>query len=136
MQVNLIRVRETDRETYGVLEVANRPRFITLELPYRDNERMISSIPEGSYTCAQVQSPRFGNTFEVQNVLGRDDILFHWGNTWADTLGCILVGTSFAAQPGTIGIQNSKIAFEKFRSLLITEKQFELTVSKIYKRTE
>ena len=64
----------------------------TLENPWLDNEPYISCIPKGSHTCKRVDSPRYGNTFQVIDVLGRTHILFHWGNWEKNTLGCVLVG--------------------------------------------
>ncbi len=64
----------------------------TLENPWLDNERYISCIPKGTYTCKRVDSPKYNDTFEVMDVEGRDHILFHHGNWERNTMGCILLG--------------------------------------------
>jgi len=130
-QVYLVRVREYKGETYGVLEVDGRPRFVTLELSWKNNARNISCIPVGKYICLEHESPNFGWTYLVTNVPGRSDILFHAGNTAADTRGCILVGSSYASDVTAHGISKSKIAFDKFVRLLRNEKQIELIVTEL-----
>lgn len=89
---------------------------VTLELPWKDNQRKVSQIPIGTYACRRVQSPRFGNTFEVL-VPGRTHVLFHGGNTADDTLGCILVGHGFDPVKGQPGIVQSSKEFKEFLAL-------------------
>ena len=78
---------------------------VTLELPWLDNQRNVSCIPEGIYTTSRHQSPNFGLCFHVQDVPGRSHILIHAGNYVGsinpktgtpDTRGCILPGKAFA----------------------------------------
>ena len=86
----------TDKSTIGELFV-NGERFCdTLELPWKDNQRSISCIPEGEYPV-RIRLPRESATRDymhllVKDVKDRDYILFHIGNTAKDTRGCILVG--------------------------------------------
>lgn len=58
-----------------------------------ENHKLL--IPKGEYLCKRTNSPKFGNTFEITGVEGRDHILFHWGNIEDNSLGCILVGELF-----------------------------------------
>ena len=96
--VNLLLLRDmfTDKSTIGELFV-NGERFCdTLELPWKDNQRSISCIPEGQYKV-RIRLPRESATRDymhllVKDVKDRDYILFHIGNTAKDTRGCILVG--------------------------------------------
>lgn len=71
----------------------------TLELPWRDNERSVSCIPEGSYeVIKQPPKPTRNYTyFRVPDgqVSGRSSILIHIGNNPNHTEGCILVGGRF-----------------------------------------
>lgn len=85
----------SDREvgTLGVMLIGGRPVLSTLELPYRQNLREESCIPCGEYRYEMVVSGRYGVTYGVMGVPGRDGILFHVGNSTEDTHGCILVGT-------------------------------------------
>lgn len=132
IQVTLYRIGEFDEQTYGVLAIGEggnaRPRFVTIEDIWRENERNVSCIPPGSYTCREYSSPTFGETYIVDRVPNRSGILFHAGNSHEDTRGCILVGSSYAAELGSSGIVNSKLGFAKFLRLLKGVKEFTLTV--------
>lgn len=130
-KVHLIRVRQHKGETYGVLLIDNQPRFVTLELEWRNNIPKVSSIPVGRYKCIEWESPKFGWTYKVLDVKGREDILFHWGNTARDTRGCILIGSSYANEVLLHGVQASRIAFGKFLRFLRNEKSFELIVTEV-----
>lgn len=72
--------------------------FRTLELPWRDNERNVSCIPAGEYLVKKMHptSKRKYQYFWVQDVPGRDSILFHPGNYTHQIRGCILPGEDFA----------------------------------------
>lgn len=113
-RLKLVRTTEFCRGTYGVLHIDNEPIAVTLEPLWQNNERNISCIPPGVYDVHRVDSPNFGETYEVMNVPNRSDILFHWGNTKDDTEGCILVGTSYGPFKDTHGIWNSRGAFQTF----------------------
>ena len=96
--INLLIIRDTfsDESTIGELFV-NGERFCdTLELPWKNNVRNISCIPDGEYNV-RLRYPRESATRDylhllVKDVPNRDYILFHRGNTANDTSGCILVG--------------------------------------------
>lgn len=63
--------------------------WTTVEEEWQDNLPFISCIPADTYICKRVQSPKFGNTFEVMDVPGRTHVLFHALNTEEGTQGCI-----------------------------------------------
>ena len=96
--VNLLLIRDTfsSESTIGELFL-NGERFCdTLELPYKDNQKSISCIPEGVYKV-RLRLPRESATRNyihllVKDVKDRSYILFHIGNTAKDSRGCILVG--------------------------------------------
>lgn len=98
MKAILYRKSKTVRETLGELQVGDFSCF-TLELPdlnndgIEGNETRKSCIPEGTYKVIRHKSPKFGDTFWIQDVPGRSAILIHPGNYFSHTLGCILVGT-------------------------------------------
>ena len=93
MQCELHRNESGDKATLGSFFVNGKFECHTLELPWKDNERMVSCIPLGSYQLEISWSQRFGRPMiRVLNVPGRDGILIHPGNTDANTEGCILVG--------------------------------------------
>lgn len=67
----------------------------TLELPYLENAKNISSIPHGFYRGSLHFSPKFENCISIHNVPKRGNILIHNGNYYTNTEGCILVGNGF-----------------------------------------
>ena len=83
--------------TYGNLVAKKNGNVVfmtnSIELPWRDNKRRVSCIPEGNYKCVPHKSPHLGRTFHVIDVPGRDGILIHVANYVAgkkiDLLGCI-----------------------------------------------
>ena len=96
--VNLLIIRETftDKSTIGNLYLNGEWLCDTLELPYLDNQRSISCIPEGEYKV-RLRTARESSTRDylhllVQDVPARSYILVHIGNFPKDTRGCILVG--------------------------------------------
>ena len=105
----------------GSLYTPTNKHFYTLELPWRDNARGVSSIPDGWYEIERRVSSlttvqRHGGwTWEVKNVPGRSGILFHAGNTTRDTRGCILIGKTIFNDPstGTIELRESVDAFKE-----------------------
>lgn len=91
-KVKILRVERADTYTAGIIYGEGMRPLYTLELPWRDNHAEESCIPAGKYTCALINSPKFEQAWEVVNVPGRSEILFHVGNSTADTKGCILLG--------------------------------------------
>lgn len=126
----LQRLNLTSYGTYGVLmkvtEVGNVPIALTLEDPWNNNEPFKSCIPANNYVCEKTVSPKFGDTFEITGILGRDHVLFHSGNTIDDTHGCVLLGQELNFP--NAGIANSRIAFKVFMDLLEGSSQFNLII--------
>jgi len=108
--------------------VEDFPAFATLEPPWRDNEKNRSCIPAGRYTCQRVHSPRFGNTFEVTNVIDRAGILFHAGNIGADTEGCILLGLRFGMIDGEHAVKDSQKALKLFHERFKQDDNFLIRI--------
>ena len=95
----LTRISDDGRQTLGHLKLINGKKelqLVTLELPWKDNERQKSCIPKGVYEVKLRWSPKYGTHYHVLNVPNRDLILIHSGNFNKDTKGCILVGKKFA----------------------------------------
>ena len=134
MELFLARVAYHPDGTFGVLLVQEAPLMpltpiaTTCEEVWAFNQRNASCIPSGRYRCDRVLSPKFGNTFEVKEVYGRDAILFHKGNTVKDTEGCILIGETFSLLDGVVSIGDSGKGFEEFLTLTAELDHFNLTV--------
>ena len=129
--MKLVRVSANSEATYGVLIQGSVPFAVTLERPWRDNRKGESCIPPGHYQCVRVQSPRFGDTFEVKNVPGRSSILFHKGNISDDTHGCILVGEQFNKVVSRPGITASKEGFTEFLAITSMTLEFPLEIVEV-----
>lgn len=133
----LRRVALTETETFGVLIRADTgyPFAVTLEREWDNgsnrkstDERPGACILPGEYHAMRVNSPKFGNTFEVVKVPNRSKILFHAGNINADSRGCILVGHGFDPVKGRQGIVSSKKEFDEFLAMQANVMGFTLTI--------
>ena len=114
--------------TFGNIIFENIPFALSLEREWLDNRTSVSCIPAGEYFCKRVDSPRFGNTFEVANVKGRTHILFHKGNLDDDSHGCILVGEEFGNIGKSSGIKSSKSGYNEFMALMSDVDEFRLII--------
>lgn len=127
--ITLKRVTTIEDGTFGVLIDELVPFALTLELPWKDNKPWVSCIPSGIYLCKRIKSPKFGNTFEITEVPGRYDILFHRGNIKKNTQGCVVVGEQFEYLFDKVAVLASRKGFEEFMSRLIGENAFSLLVA-------
>ena len=96
--INILILREkfTDKSIIGRLFLNGESFCDTLELPYINNQKSISSIPIGVYK-ARLRLPRESATRNylhilIEDVPNRSYILIHRGNKPEDSRGCILVG--------------------------------------------
>jgi len=124
----LIRVSTIESGTFGVLLDEDLPFCLTIERPWVNNEKNVSCIPAGRYVCRRVNSPKFGNTFEVTGVPGRSAILFHKGNIMDDSHGCIIVGEQFELLNGKPAVLASGKAFDEFLGRLNASDEFDLEI--------
>jgi hypothetical protein len=133
MKAELIRQNYTDKQVTGVLRILNGEKvlatYFTLELAWKNNERKVSCIPKGTYTCVARVSPKYGRHYHVTNVPNRDLILIHHGNYHTDILGCILIGKGRADlnKDGIIDVTQSKIAMAEFVAMM--PDKFDLTIN-------
>ena len=101
--------------TNGSLFLNNRFLCFTIELPWVDNRKMESCIPEDSYKLEARYSKKFGNHLFVKNLPNRQLILLHSANYAKKELrGCI------APVSELVGIgrgSNSRAAMQKVLSL-------------------
>ncbi len=127
----LIRVAMIEDGTFGVLLDTGVPFCVTVERKWLNNQTGESCIPTGDYDCRRVNSPKFGNTFEVANVPNRTAILFHKGNLMQDSHGCIIVGEQFEPLNGKTAILASGKAFQEFLQRLEGLNEFRLILAEI-----
>ena len=113
-KINLLIIRDTftEESTLGKLYINGEFFCDTLENPWKNNVRNISCIPDGVYDV-RLRLPRESASRDylhllVKEVPNRDYILFHRGNTSADTSGCILVGQTREQDR----VNNSRLAMD------------------------
>ena len=99
--------------TNGKLECEGKLICNTIELPWKNNQRRVSCIPEGEYFIEKRYSPKFKWHLHVLGVENRSFILFHPANNALKELnGCIAPVTKLSG-PG-LGLLSRK-AFEKLK---------------------
>ncbi len=129
--VEIIRIETSNEGTIGVLRINKKMFCVTLEPAAGDNAPG-SSIPAGQYVCEKYHSKRFGWTYRVCNVPGRDGIAFHPLNTATETLGCIGVAQHVGKLRGDRAILNSGATFREFVGVMCGAQTFHLTITEKY----
>src|SRR6266853_1304497 len=121
--------KDSEIPTFGVLfHEGQIPFALTLERPWRHNVHGISCIPVGIYVCKRINSPKFGNTFQVMNVLDRDEILIHKGNIQEDSHGCILIGEQFGSLKDEPALLAAKDGFKELMDITALVDEFNLEI--------
>jgi hypothetical protein len=99
--------------TNGKLECRGKLICKTIELPWKNNERRVSCIPEGKYILEKRYSLKYKWHIHVTGVQNRSLILFHPANNAIKELnGCIAPVTKISG-PG-LGLLSRK-AFRKLK---------------------
>lgn len=138
MKLDLLRLKETKTRTLGFLMLIDDDdtliqTFVTLELPWKNNDKNVSCIPEGIYTISPRKSEKYGKHFMINNVPNRSYILIHHGNFVTDSTGCILIGTEFKNlnNEKELEVANSKRAMEKL-VMMVGDAKIPLRIRKAY----
>lgn len=130
--LEIIRLEEWDQGTIGVLKIDKSVFCYTLEPNDLLNIENKSSIPAQQYTIKIHESPKYGVTYKVENVPDRDNILFHPGNTNADTAGCIILGQVVGSLKSQRALLNSGYTFKEFIKTMDYVKKAHLTIREVY----
>ena len=117
--IKLKRTKYLFNETLGEGQVGDF-KFVTLELPWKNNQRRISCIPPGTYKGVKRTSPKYGLHVHILDVPGRDLILMHNANYVTQLEGCVAVGEAIKDinADGTLDVTNSVKTLKKLVSLL------------------
>ncbi len=117
--------------TNGNLEFEGKLICKTIELSWKENQKMISCIPEGKYLLQKRYSKKFKWHIEIVNVSNRSSILIHPANNAIKELnGCITPVTKISG--AGLGLLSRK-AFTKLRTIVykaLDEKQRVLIIIK------
>lgn len=131
MKFILARQPGSSKFTWGTILNGDVPICTTLELPWLDNQRGISCIPEGTYNCIPLidhltdSGHLFGRCIRVLDVPNRDGILIHPGNHISDTHGCILVGSAISL--GFVELIESRLALVRLFQVC-KDSEFDLEI--------
>ena len=102
--------------TNGTLLLYGKPVCDTIELPWLDNRRNVSCIPEGRYRLMRTRTRHFGFGLRVMDVPGRSGILIHPANDAATELrGCIAPVTKHTGEGKGI---YSRVALERLENIV------------------
>ena len=102
--------------TNGILQCEGKIICKTIELPWKNNERGVSCIPEGKYFIRKRYSTKYKWHLELVDVPNRTYILIHPANNAQKELrGCIAPVTKLSG-PG-LGLLSRK-AFTKVKDLV------------------
>lgn len=134
-RVSIVRTETDSLGTFGHLVVSPAFECWSGELPWLGNSKGKSCIPDGVYRCEWGMSPKFGGTYHVRAVPGRDSILIHAGNFVGDedknlkanSDGCILLGRAIGDIAGQKALLSSKDALAAFVEEMDKE-PFELSI--------
>ena len=101
--------------TNGVLFYKGRFMGFIIELPWLENKRNISCIPEGVYTLKPRFSEKFKHHLLIENVENRSLILIHPANNACKELqGCLAPVTSLTGIGKGL---SSRLLFQKIISI-------------------
>jgi len=128
----LLRLDSTDRGITGIWFVDGKPYAFSIERPWKDNAKSISSIPEGKYYVSFREDPTpltmtyrskydfFNWHLEVKDVKDRSGIYIHVANKPEDVEGCL--GIAEGCQGfGTHFVPSSTKMYKKFYQLITPE---------------
>ena len=106
--------------TNGAIYLASLKVCNSIELPWLDNLKQSSCIPEGRYRLEQRSNPHFGWHLHLLDAAGREGILVHpANNALLELKGCIAPVTLLTHAGRGTGSRN---AMERIR--LVTSKAF------------
>lgn len=118
MLITLARQPTWHETTLGVLFVDGARECYSLEDAVRDGVKIYgeTAIPAGRYRIELGWSPAFKRIMpRLQSVPGFEGVLIHWGNSAADTLGCIITGGQVEDAEH---VTASRVAFDKLYATL------------------
>lgn len=139
MKIELIRENVNEYGCFGLLRVFDKrsnklfecSTLEPVEMGIASNENL--RIPDGEYSLCYHSSSRFNKTlhsiltpdYKMICVYNKDvpkdrTILIHWGNTLADTKGCILLG-----KMSTHSISHSRQTCREFYKLVRAASEIE-----------
>jgi hypothetical protein len=138
MDLTLKRTDFSPQGIFGqILDVNNTFKWVTAEHAYPTADGDVyAKIPFGQWICRRGLHRLDGmlndfETFEIMDVPGRTNLLFHWGNyPQIDSQGCILLGQTISDINGLKAVSMSKVSWNEFMQFQDGIDQFNFTVTK------
>jgi len=133
-KVTLVRFAYTPIGTFGHLSVG-AASWLTIERPWKGNERNVSCIPIGEYelihTMFRRNTPDISDdypAYQVMDVPGRTFIKLHVANTMLDVAGCIGTGMNLGYIKGLWAVTSSRIAYDQFMLAMNGDERARLVI--------
>ena len=120
MGVVLIRKAKSPDVTVGTLLIVKNSAVVykahSIELPWKDNQRNISCVPDGIYKIEYEHSDKFNRfLWELKGVPNRSEIKIHPANSKDELAGCIALGTDITyKEDGTVYLSLSTAKVNQF----------------------
>lgn len=135
----ITRGETSDDGTFGVLTLDSGWNVRTGELPWRNNEKGLSSIPTGAYVCQWMNSPLHGWCYHVMSVPRRKEVEIHTANycgdrqlgKMCDLRGCIALGYAVGLLSGQKSVLQSAAAIKEFHKRMNGE-SLQLVIHEAY----
>jgi len=129
MRIRIVRLEMSKQGALGVLLMDDVIFCFTLEPDITEKRKLY--IQQGVYHCQRFHGTRWKDTFEIL-VPGHTVVLFHAGNTEADTRGCILLGATVGKLKGNRAVLNSGISFSSFMKKMGDDQEAVLFIEDRY----
>jgi hypothetical protein len=112
MNAEIVRLEQSSQGALGALRFDGVVFCFTLQPDANDPIKFC--IPAGDYICKRFHGTKWPNTFEII-VEGHSALLFHAGNSEADSEGCVILGSSIGKLKGASrSLFNSGFTFKLF----------------------
>ena len=128
-RLKLIRLEHSSQGAVGVLLIDGEIHSFTLEPDAADPKK--PQIKQGVYAVRRFHGAKWKDTFEIV-VLGHTAVLFHAGNTEADTRMCVLLGSTVGKLKGNRAVLNSGTSFSSFMKKMGDDQEAVLFVEDRY----
>lgn len=92
--ITISRIYHLPYATLGVMDDEGTPFCVTIERPWLNNQKFISSYLPGEYMTRR-EFYKGVSTFLILNTPGRDGCFIHWGALAQHSEGCTILGENF-----------------------------------------
>jgi hypothetical protein len=107
----IIRLEQSSQGALGSMILDDQLFCSTLEPD--DQDKVKAQIPPGKYSCRRFHGTKWPDTYEIL-VPGHSAVLFHAGNTEADSMMCVLLGQYPGKLRDQRAVLNSGATFKAF----------------------